>query len=177
MVKGRSVDQSTQSSIRTWDACAHARKANLVVLHALMRMCSSLLVEHDLYLMSSCMMLRGVVADAIKSGSHGDALGHRLCFFGRRLPIRSSRKARAGSTVNPAVGRSCGCRRTLSQTTLILRSHLVRHGSACTAPRWAPTVDKRCSTIHRGISHDGRFVVEVSEIRSEMVIQASRHQI
>ena len=41
----------------------------------------------------------------------------------------------------------------------------------------APTVDKRCSTVHRGVSHDGRFVVEVSEIRSEMVIQAPRHKI
>ena len=35
-----------------------------------------------------------------------------------------------------------------------------------------PTIDKRCSTVHRGVSHDGRFVVEVSKIRSEMVIQA-----
>ena len=41
----------------------------------------------------------------------------------------------------------------------------------------APTVDKRCSAVHRGVSHDGRFVVEVSEIRSEMVIQAPRHKI
>ena len=40
-----------------------------------------------------------------------------------------------------------------------------------------PTVDKRCSAVHRGVSHDGRFVVEVSEIRSEMVIQAPRHKI
>ena len=40
-----------------------------------------------------------------------------------------------------------------------------------------PTVDKRCSAVHRGISHDGRFIVEVSEIRSEMVIQAPRHKI
>ena len=35
----------------------------------------------------------------------------------------------------------------------------------------APTIDKRCSTVHRGVSHDGRFVVEVSEIRSEMVTE------
>jgi len=41
----------------------------------------------------------------------------------------------------------------------------------------APTIDKRCSAVHRGVSHDGRFVVEVSEIRSEMVIQAPRHKI
>ena len=41
----------------------------------------------------------------------------------------------------------------------------------------APTVDKRCSTVHRGVSHDGRFVIEVSEIRSEMVMQAPRHKI
>ena len=38
-------------------------------------------------------------------------------------------------------------------------------------------VDKRCSTDHRGVSHDDRFVVEVSEIRSEMIIQAARHKI
>ena len=38
-------------------------------------------------------------------------------------------------------------------------------------------VDKRCSAVHRGVSHDGRFVVKVSEIRSEMVIQAPRHKI
>ena len=38
-------------------------------------------------------------------------------------------------------------------------------------------VDKRCSAVHRGVSHDGRFVVEVSEIRSDMVIQAPRHKI
>ena len=37
----------------------------------------------------------------------------------------------------------------------------------------APTIDKRCSAVHRGVSHDGRFVVEVSE----MVIQAQRHKI
>ena len=37
--------------------------------------------------------------------------------------------------------------------------------------------DKRCSAVHQGVSHDGRFVVEVSEIRSEMVIQAPRHKI
>ena len=41
----------------------------------------------------------------------------------------------------------------------------------------APTVDKRCLAVHRGVSHDGRFVVEVREIRSEMVIQAPRHKI
>ena len=41
----------------------------------------------------------------------------------------------------------------------------------------ASTVDKICSAVHRGVSHDGRFVVEVSEIRSEMVIQAPRHKI
>ena len=35
------------------------------------------------------------------------------------------------------------------------------------------SVDKRCSAVHRGASHDGRFVVEVSE----MVIQAPRHKI
>ena len=40
-----------------------------------------------------------------------------------------------------------------------------------------PIVDKRCSAVHRGVSHDGRFVLEVSEIRSEMVIQAPRHKI
>ena len=39
------------------------------------------------------------------------------------------------------------------------------------------TVDKRYSTVRRGVSHDGRFVIEVSEIRSEMVIQAPRHKI
>ena len=111
MVKGRSVDQSARSSIRTWDACGHACKANLVVLHALMRMCSCLLVEHDLYLTSSCMVLGGVVADAIKSRSCGDALGRRLCFFGRRLPIRSSRKARVESTASPIVGCSRYCQR------------------------------------------------------------------
>ena len=37
-----------------------------------------------------------------------------------------------------------------------------------------PTINKRCSAVHRGVSHDGRFVVEVSEIRSEMV---TRHKI
>jgi len=53
------------------------------------------------------------------------------------------------------------------------------------APPWikrtplpgAPTVDKRCSAVHRGVSHDDRFIVEVSEIRSEMVIQTPRHKI
>ena len=34
----------------------------------------------------------------------------------------------------------------------------------------APTVDRISSAVHRGVSCDGRFVVEVSEIRSEMVI-------
>ena len=38
-------------------------------------------------------------------------------------------------------------------------------------------VDKRCSAVHRGVSHDGRFVVKVSEINSEMIIQAPRHKI
>ena len=38
-------------------------------------------------------------------------------------------------------------------------------------------VDRRCSAVHRGVSHDDRFVIEVSEIRSEMVIQAPRHKI
>ena len=40
-----------------------------------------------------------------------------------------------------------------------------------------PTVDKRCLAVHRGVSHDGRFVIEVSEIRSEMAIQAPGHKI
>ena len=31
----------------------------------------------------------------------------------------------------------------------------------------APTVDKRCSTVHRGVSHDGRFVVEVRVINNK----------
>ena len=47
----------------------------------------------------------------------------------------------------------------------------------CTPLPGTPTVDKRCSAVHRGVSHDGRFVIEESEIRSEMVIQAPRHKI
>ena len=31
----------------------------------------------------------------------------------------------------------------------------------------APTVDKRCSAVHRGVSHDGRFVVEVRVIKNK----------
>ena len=36
--------------------------------------------------------------------------------------------------------------------------HLVRHGSARTPLPSAPTVDIILSAIHRGVSHDGRFV-------------------
>ena len=31
----------------------------------------------------------------------------------------------------------------------------------------APTVDKRCSAVHRGVSHDGRFVEEVRVIKNK----------
>ena len=55
--------------------------------------------------------------------------------------------------------------------------HLARHGIKRTPLPGAPTVDRISSAVHRGVSHDGRFVVEVSEIRSEMVIQAPRHKI
>ena len=55
--------------------------------------------------------------------------------------------------------------------------HLARHGIKRTPLPGAPTVDKRCSVVHRVVSHDGRFVIEVSKIRSEMVIQAPRHKI
>ena len=30
-----------------------------------------------------------------------------------------------------------------------------------------PTVDKRCLAVHRGVSHDGRFVVEVNIIKNK----------
>ena len=36
--------------------------------------------------------------------------------------------------------------------------HLARHGSARTAPRRAPTVDKRCSAVLQGVSHEGRLI-------------------
>ena len=36
--------------------------------------------------------------------------------------------------------------------------HLIRHGTARTPLHGAPTVDKRCSAVHRGVSYDGRFV-------------------
>ena len=55
--------------------------------------------------------------------------------------------------------------------------HLAHYGIKRTPLPGVPTVDKRCSAVHRGVSHDGRFVIEVSEIRSEMVIQAPRHKI
>jgi len=40
----------------------------------------------------------------------------------------------------------------------ILRSHLVRHGSARTPLPGAPTIDKRCSTVLQGVSHEGRLI-------------------
>jgi hypothetical protein len=52
--------------------------------------------------------------------------------------------------------------------------HLARHGIKHTPLPGTPTVDKRCSAIHRGATHDGRLIREVSEIRSEMV---TRHKI
>ena len=39
-----------------------------------------------------------------------------------------------------------------------LEVHLARHGSAHKPLPGAPTVDKRCSAVNRGVSHDGRFV-------------------
>ena len=32
-------------------------------------------------------------------------------------------------------------------------------------------VDKRCSAVHRGVSHDGRFVVEVHIIKNKKAIE------
>ena len=34
-----------------------------------------------------------------------------------------------------------------------------------------PTVDKRCSVVHRGVSHDVRFVSGVRVIRNRMMTQ------
>ena len=35
----------------------------------------------------------------------------------------------------------------------------------------APTIDKRCSVVHRGVSHDGRFVGGGAHDRNRMVTQ------
>ena len=61
-----------------------------------------------------------------------------------------------------------------SRMLLIEVRHLARHGIKRTPLPGVPTVDKRYSIVHRGVSCDGRFVVEVSKIRSEIVI---RHKI
>jgi len=47
-----------------------------------------------------------------------------------------------------------GCQRMLifSYTIWFPRDQRAR------APRWAPTVDKRCSTVLRGVSHEGRLI-------------------
>ena len=36
--------------------------------------------------------------------------------------------------------------------------HLARHGIKRTPLPGAPTIDKRCTAVHRGVSRDGRFV-------------------
>ena len=46
----------------------------------------------------------------------------------------------------------------LPRAASILRSHLVHHGSTRTPLPGAPTVNKRCSAVHRGVSRDGRFI-------------------
>ena len=45
--------------------------------------------------------------------------------------------------------------------------HLVRQGIQSTPLPGAPTIDKRCSAVHRGVSHDGRFVIEVRVIKNK----------
>ena len=44
------------------------------------------------------------------------------------------------------------------EKALLFEVHLARHGIKRTPLPGTPTVDKRCSVVHRGVSRDGRFV-------------------
>ena len=41
----------------------------------------------------------------------------------------------------------------------------------CTPLPSMSTVDKTCSTVHRGVSHDGGFVIEVRVIKNKKAIE------
>ena len=60
-----------------------------------------------------------------------------------------------------------GCRRMSTRSAELPRRMLVlsyaiwfARDQRARAPQWAPTVDKRCSAVLRGVSHKGRFVGE-----------------
>jgi hypothetical protein len=52
--------------------------------------------------------------------------------------------------------------------------HLAHHGSSAHSYLACQLLTKDARKSTEGVSHDGRFVVEVSEIKSEMV---TRHKI
>ena len=89
----------------------------------------------------------------------------------RRLPFPKAAKYRAANALELVHGDLCG---PITPSTNGGRRYFLLLVDDCS--RYM-RVDKRCSAVHRRVSHDGTFVVEVSEIRSEMVIQAPRHKI
>ena len=73
-----------------------------------------------------------------------------------------------------------GCRRISTRSAELPRRMLIlsyaiwfARDQCARAPRWAPTVDKRCSAVLRGVSHEGRLIGRGAHDKNWMVTQVA----